>query len=380
MSSADQAIVKAIPGNDRCMECGMKSPQWASVSFGTVFCLECSGVHRSLGVHISFVRSIAMDSWTDLQLKAMNCGGNDKCKNYLKSNGVSLSAPIKEKYESRVAQHYKEVLKARINGAPEPPLPAASAAPMRTSNSRNGLSTAVAAKPGEDPNGMERLSSETDEQYVARQTRLRDEARARMAAKFGKSGGMGGFGGAEKKTMSGIGSDSSYNPRTGGYGPGGGSNLDVDSLVSGIGSAFSSLGALGQRGVRNATVAIQDQQSVNQWTGTMKNTGASLWNSLSSAANDIANTITEPDENLFQNDDGLSSLRAHVQLEKRNHHSTAPDKKYEGFGSKNNVTNGNSGMSSANGTIYGGSQLKASNAARLKKEMEKDDFFASFGA
>eukprot|EP00978_Attheya_sp_CCMP212_P041786 scaffold244121_cov46-Attheya_sp.AAC.1 len=53
MSSADQVTVRAIAGNDRCMECGMKSPQWASVSFGTVFCLECSGVHR----YVLFPRS-----------------------------------------------------------------------------------------------------------------------------------------------------------------------------------------------------------------------------------------------------------------------------------------------------------------------------------
>jgi len=46
MSPADQAVIKALPGNNACMECGMKHPQWASVSFGTVFCLECSGVHR----------------------------------------------------------------------------------------------------------------------------------------------------------------------------------------------------------------------------------------------------------------------------------------------------------------------------------------------
>ena len=46
MTAADQAVVKAMPGNNQCIDCGMKNPQWASVSFGTVFCLECSGVHR----------------------------------------------------------------------------------------------------------------------------------------------------------------------------------------------------------------------------------------------------------------------------------------------------------------------------------------------
>jgi hypothetical protein len=46
MSKADKDVVMALPGNQKCADCGMKNPQWASVSFGTVFCLECSGVHR----------------------------------------------------------------------------------------------------------------------------------------------------------------------------------------------------------------------------------------------------------------------------------------------------------------------------------------------
>lgn len=49
------------------------------------------------------------------------------------------------------------------------------------------------AKGAPDPNGMERLPGESDADYIARQTRLRDEAKARMAAKFG-GGGMGGVG------------------------------------------------------------------------------------------------------------------------------------------------------------------------------------------
>jgi Putative GTPase activating protein for Arf len=46
MTAHDQLVIKAIPGNNQCCDCGMKNPDWASVSFGTIFCLDCSGVHR----------------------------------------------------------------------------------------------------------------------------------------------------------------------------------------------------------------------------------------------------------------------------------------------------------------------------------------------
>ena len=45
MSDEDQKNTKSLPGNDKCAACGMKNPQWASVSFGILFCLECSGKH-----------------------------------------------------------------------------------------------------------------------------------------------------------------------------------------------------------------------------------------------------------------------------------------------------------------------------------------------
>ncbi|XP_050372596.1 ADP-ribosylation factor GTPase-activating protein AGD4 isoform X2 [Argentina anserina] len=53
--------LRGIPGNDLCAECSSSEPDWASLNLGILLCIECSGAHRNLGVHISKVRSITLD-------------------------------------------------------------------------------------------------------------------------------------------------------------------------------------------------------------------------------------------------------------------------------------------------------------------------------
>uniref|UniRef100_A0A669F9G7 Arf-GAP with coiled-coil, ANK repeat and PH domain-containing protein n=1 Tax=Oreochromis niloticus TaxID=8128 RepID=A0A669F9G7_ORENI len=64
-------------GNQRCCDCGEEEPRWASINLGVTMCIECSGIHRSLGVHLSKVRSLTLDSWEAEQLKLLCILGND---------------------------------------------------------------------------------------------------------------------------------------------------------------------------------------------------------------------------------------------------------------------------------------------------------------
>lgn len=75
-NSANLQALWAIEGNRMCADCDSADPEWCSINMGCLICMACSGVHRSLGVHISKVRSLKLDQFGDSLLGFMLAIGN----------------------------------------------------------------------------------------------------------------------------------------------------------------------------------------------------------------------------------------------------------------------------------------------------------------
>jgi len=109
-----QAILTSMlrdEDNKYCVDCDSKGPRWASWNLGVFLCIRCAGIHRNLGVHISKVKSVNLDSWTPQQVASMQSMGNSKGRAVYEANipddfrrpqtDSAVEAFIRQKYEKK---------------------------------------------------------------------------------------------------------------------------------------------------------------------------------------------------------------------------------------------------------------------------------------
>lgn len=115
-SASIQAIRSNIPGNRHCVDCDAPNPDWASLNIGALMCIECSGIHRNLGSHISRVRSLDLDEWPPEHISVMMSLGNSVTNSIWEGNtrGKAKPTPNSSREEKerwiRAKYEFKEFL------------------------------------------------------------------------------------------------------------------------------------------------------------------------------------------------------------------------------------------------------------------------------
>jgi len=103
--------IRSQCGNNICVECGKLNPQWISVTYGIWMCIECSGKHRLLGLHLSQIKSITMDKWTEKEIEKIQHGGNKNFKDFIESHSAFNSQwTFEERYQSQLMALYRDKL------------------------------------------------------------------------------------------------------------------------------------------------------------------------------------------------------------------------------------------------------------------------------
>eukprot|EP00062_Callorhinchus_milii_P010100 gi/632954602/ref/XP_007893049.1/ PREDICTED: arf-GAP with SH3 domain, ANK repeat and PH domain-containing protein 2-like isoform X1 [Callorhinchus milii] len=94
LTKAVIAEVKAMAGNDLCCDCGAPDPTWLSTNLGILTCIECSGIHREMGVHHSRIQSLTLDVLSTSELLLAVSIGNVRFNEVFEGN-LPVSSGVK---------------------------------------------------------------------------------------------------------------------------------------------------------------------------------------------------------------------------------------------------------------------------------------------
>ncbi|KAI1141644.1 ArfGap-domain-containing protein [Hypoxylon sp. FL0543] len=121
-AAQNQQTIKSLlklEANKICADCKRnKHPRWASWNLGVFICIRCSGIHRGMGTHISRVKSVDLDSWTDEQLQSILSWGNARANKYWESKLAAGHVPSEAKIENFIRTKYE--LKRWVMDGPMP--------------------------------------------------------------------------------------------------------------------------------------------------------------------------------------------------------------------------------------------------------------------
>ncbi|SNX84616.1 related to AGE2 - ADP-ribosylation factor and GTPase activating protein effector [Melanopsichium pennsylvanicum] len=115
-----RSLVKSAD-NKVCVDCKKNDPRWASWNLGCFLCIRCSGIHRSMGTHISKVKSIDLDIWTPEQMESVQKWGNRRCNLYWEAHLKIGHVPADHKIESFIRSKYESRRWAKDGPVPNDP-------------------------------------------------------------------------------------------------------------------------------------------------------------------------------------------------------------------------------------------------------------------
>src|SRR3954447_17556154 len=113
----EQACVSRCPSSPSLK---VADPRWASWNLGIFICIRCSGIHRGMGTHISRVKSVDLDAWTDEQLQSVLKWGNARANKYWEAKLAPGHVPSEAKIENFIRTKYELKRWAMDGPMPDP--------------------------------------------------------------------------------------------------------------------------------------------------------------------------------------------------------------------------------------------------------------------